>query len=79
MNPLYPIGGLFGLGAPELTVVLVILMVVLSGRGKLIGSNGGAWHDRDSRLTPHELRLLIVLGAVAAVGLGLLVWQAIMH
>ena len=71
------VGRNFGLGAPELIVVLVILLVFFSGSVKLVGSAGGARRGSDLRLTPHEKHTLIVLGAVVAVAVGIVIWQRI--
>jgi hypothetical protein len=66
---------LLGLGAPELIVVLVILLVFFSGYVRLVRGEGSAQRGSDPWLTRHEKQILLVLGAVAAVGAGIVVWQ----
>ena len=57
-------------------VVLVILLVFFSGYVKLAGGKR-AQRGSDPRLTPHEKRILLVLGAVVVVGIGIVIWQRI--
>ena len=77
MLSLLLIGGLFGLHAPELIAVLVILLVLSAGSVKLGG--GSSRLGSDPRLTAHERWILYVLAAVATVGVGVVVWQRIVH
>ncbi len=77
MHSLLSIGGLFGLHEPELIAMLVILLVLFSGSVKLVG--GSSRVGSDPRLTAHERRILYVLAAVALVGVGIVVWQRIVH
>ena len=79
MHPFFLVGSLFGLGAPELIVVLIILLVLLSGYVKLVGGEGSARRGSDPRLTSHEKQILLVVGAVMAAGIGIVVWQRIAH
>lgn len=79
MHPLYLVGSQLGLGAPESIVILVILLVLFSGQVTLVGSEGSVPRGGAPRLTRHEKQVLLVLGAVVAVGVGILAWQKVAH
>ena len=72
--PLYPVAlALFGgLRAPELIVIFTLLVLLLGGRALAVG---GGWREDDRRLNGRELRILLFVGAVVALGLGLIVSQ----
>jgi hypothetical protein len=61
-----------GLRAPELIVIFTILVVLLGGRAV---AAGGATRNEDLKLTRKEIHILIFVGAVLAIGIGMLVSQ----
>lgn len=77
MHPFLSVANLFGLGAPELIAVLIILLVLFSGAAVSGRDEGGAHRGSDPRLTPYEKQILLAVGAVLAVGIGIVVWQKI--
>jgi hypothetical protein len=75
MRPFLPLAKLLGLGAPESIVVLIILLVFFSGYAVSGSGEGGARRSSDPGLTPSEKQIVIAIGAVLALGLGIVVWS----
>ena len=76
MQIFLPVARLFGLGAPELIAVLIVLLVLFSGYG---WSAGRAPRDDRGRLTRRDVQILVFLGAILAMGIAILVWQEIVR
>jgi hypothetical protein len=64
--------GLLVLGMPETILLLVILLVLFAHP---FVSARADFQDHRSGLTRHDLYVLIFIGAVVAVGFGIVVWQ----
>ena len=77
MRPFLPVAKLFGLGAPEMIVVLIILLVLFSGYAVSGGGDGGARRSSDPRISLYEKQILLAVGAVLAMGIGIVFWQKI--
>ena len=75
MRPGLSIPTLFGLGAPELIVVLIVVLVFFSGHAMPGGGERGVPRGSDRRLTQYEKQILLAVGAVVALGIGILLWQ----
>ncbi len=59
----------FVFGAPELVVILALLLVLFSGNAVPVGGRPGA---RWGRLSPREIQFLLCLAALLAISCGIL-------
>jgi hypothetical protein len=61
-----------GFHAPEVILIFAILVVLFAGQAVSVG---GRLRDDDGRLTGKEIHILLFVGAVVAIGIGVLVSQ----
>jgi hypothetical protein len=72
MHTILPVARLLGLRATELIVILIVLLVLFSGYGWSASREPG---DDRGRFPRKDVQVLVVVGAIVAVGIAILVWQ----